>query len=417
MGDTCKSPIKNIDFLGEKKVPTPVVPVATNLSKREPILNIEVPISEPLSMNKKGAFNHALFGENSSNGAGHMHNSGFTPAGFNSLGPYPMQQTNYIPQFELKKEAEIGNDGSKSSNSMNYTLHFKGLDSNQIRTIENFTSSMDRVQADALRPGSYDQHRDEDIIILGALTELVNRYFGSQENPDNIGNLMRSKIPLQDMVSMLASVRFKEKGADMIFIRLKQMTDNLMELLLNPGSFHMEQITSQNPGRSIINIFIFLIKSYFQQVRILKSIYCDDMPTPENQMYLFSQENTKSVRRMVAVSLELCMQETLKRSGAASAFQLHSQRMEAADSQPFMHVKEETNRGVLMSSFDISNNYLDKNLLSLQKSAQLKRLSFEIAGSLRSDLEAVDLERALKDSGQNMNKFVSNLLRKNLHDE
>lgn len=309
------------------------------------------------------------------------------------------------------------NDLSSTPSAPSMHGHFKNLDAAQIKTIESFTGGMDRVQADTLRTIAYDQHRDEDIIVLAVLAELVNRYFGIQESPDNIGSLMRSRIPLTEMIGLLGTVRFKDKNSDMILIILKQMNDNLMELLLNPSSFE-SQINLHKPGRSIINLFIFLIKNYFQQVRILKSMYCEDLPTPENQLYLFSAENTKSVRRMVAVSLELCMQETLKRSGANSAFQLHSQKIEQADSQPFHNgmQKEEANRGGL-SSLEISNSYLEKNLLNMQKSAQLKLLSFEIAGSLRSDIDGLDLERALKESGPNMNKFVSSLLRKNFHDE
>lgn len=48
---------------------------------------------------------------------------------------------------------------------------------------------------------------------------------------------------------------------------------------------------------------------------------------------------------------------------------------------------------------DFSNNFMDKGILSFQKSTQFKRLSYDMHGSLRSDLDGVDLEKALKDSG------------------
>lgn len=52
-----------------------------------------------------------------------------------------------------------------------------------------------------------------------------------------------------------------------------------------------------------------------------------------------------------------------------------------------------------LNSMDFSNNFLEKGILSLQKSTQFKRLSYDIHGSLRSDLDGGDLEKALKDSG------------------
>lgn len=105
---------------------------------------------------------------------------------------------------------------------------------------------------------------------------MVRSYFGSSKKSNSIGNLMRSKISIDEMVNLLASVRFKYKNTDMILITLKQMNDNLLDLLLNPGSFE-SSISLHKPGRSIINMFIFLIKSFFQQVRILKSMYCEDL--------------------------------------------------------------------------------------------------------------------------------------------
>lgn len=86
-------------------------------------------------------------------------------------------------------------------------------------------------------------------------------------------------------------------------------------------------------------------------------------------MYLFSDENILSVNKMVAVSLELCVQETLKRSGGpnSAAFQVHSAKLDNSEQpMPFLQVslKDEMNRGA-MNSMDMSNSYLEKNLLGL----------------------------------------------------
>lgn len=99
--------------------------------------------------------------------------------------------------------------------------------------------------------------------MIAVLAELVNRYFCSVESTDQISSLMRSKIPLNEMVTLLGSVRFKDKNSDMILIMLKQINDNLMDLLLNPGTFD-SSINLHKQGRSIINLYIFLIKSFFQ---------------------------------------------------------------------------------------------------------------------------------------------------------
>lgn len=50
---------------------------------------------------------------------------------------------------------------------------------------------MDRLQAESLKTNGFDQHRDEDVIVITILVELVNRYFCSVEPSDQISSLMR----------------------------------------------------------------------------------------------------------------------------------------------------------------------------------------------------------------------------------
>jgi hypothetical protein len=339
--------------------------------------------------------------------------------------------------------------GMVSSNQLDQNQHgmgthsifTKNLEADQIKHIEDFLEGIESVRQDVIRPTNLDPRRDEDLIVISVLKELTIRYFA--QTPDllsNVGNVLKSKISAQDFIIQLATIRFKEKNTDMILIMLKQLSDILLEVVLNPNST-TPQLNLMKSGKSSINVVLFLVKGFFQQVKTMKSIYCEDS-SGDNSVTL-SQECQKLIRPLVSVTVELCLPDQLKLTPAqplVPAFQFMpvTTKQALADGNATLpqailghnggfnlnpNYLAELDQPMYNPSMEHSTNFFDKNFY-LQKSSaaqQLKRLSFEFPNpnSLRSEQQFVthnEMEGALKDSGQNMNKFVSNLLKKR-HEE
>ena len=238
-----------------------------------------------------------------------------------------------IPTIEKKfhDHSELEKKSAQSQTSNNGI--FKGLDSEQIRSVEVFLSDLDNLIREVSNRSNHDPRRDEDLIILITLKHFVTRYFNSPNEPtfssDVIAKLMKAKINTNEMIMVLSSIKFRDKNSDMILVTVKQFNDIFLELIINPNSFKSNQISFFRGGKSIINIFIFLIKNFFQQIRIMKSIYIEDALHPES-MYLFSDDTSVDVlKTLVNSSLELSAIDSqihIPINNPASAFQLHSQK-------------------------------------------------------------------------------------------
>ena len=278
---------------------------------------------------------------------------------------------------------------------------------------ESFMSGVDNLMETTLKPSNKDIKRDEDVVSLVLLRHIIHRYFSS-DSTDAIGSIMRSKIKEEDLLSCISNIRFKDKNPDMILIVVKQMNDNLLEAIINPSTFN-SQIDIQKAGKSLVNIFIFLVKNFYQQVKTMRSIYCEESASAESY-FLFSAEALNSLKLVVGISLDLCQQETSRSCPSVhSAFQLHSsQKNEQPQELVFHSFLHPDNHSRQMNN-ELSGTFMDRHMTSLQKSrGLLDRHSFEFAGSLRSELSGMmDIHGALRSSGNNMNKFVSSLLRDN----
>jgi hypothetical protein len=341
--------------------------------------------------------------------------------------------------------AELGMGSSNQLDSNQHALgthaiFTKNLETDQIKHIEDFLEGIESVRQDVLRPTNLDPRRDEDLIVISLLKELTLRYFAPQPDlSNNVGNVLKSKISTQDFIVQLATIRFKEKNTDMILIMLKQLSDILLEVVLNPNST-TPQLNLMKSAKSSINVVLFLVKGFFQQVRTMKSIYCEDSSGGDASGIL-SQDCQKMIRPLVSVTVELCLPDQLKLMPAppmAPAFQfMPVTKLAVPDANTAIpqallshnggfnlnpNYLAELDQPMYNPSLDHSTNFFDKNFY-LQKSSaqQLKRLSFEFPNpnSLRSEQQFIghnEMEGALKDSGQNMNKFVSNLLKKRHED-
>lgn len=316
------------------------------------------------------------------------------------------------------------------------TIYSKNLEPEQIKSVESFLEGIEFVRQDVVKPTNTDPRRDEDLIVIAVLKELTLRYFSHPLDNQNLsGAVLKSKTTAAEFISQLSNIRFKEKNTDMILIMLKQLSDNLLEILLNPNT-SAPQMNLMKSGKSSINAVLFLVKGYFQQIRTMKSIYCED-GSGTDSLGLLAQEYLRMVRPVVAVTLELCAPEPTKPNqipAIASAFQLNpgakvgindaagpAQQLASGQHMGFQlnqNFVAEMDAGNFNPSMDYTGNWL-----YLQKgSAHLKRLSFEFPNpnSMRSEHQfggVPDLDGALKESGHNMNKFVSTLLKKKNADE
>jgi hypothetical protein len=238
----------------------------------------------------------------------------------------------YIPTTE-KKFVDHSEAEHRSAHSQGSTVFLKCLDADQTRSVEFFMAEIDVMITEISSKNNRDPRRDEDLVILLTLKEFVSRYFQSPAEPsltsDNIARMMRSKITVNEMIMVLSSIKFKDKNPDMILVTIKQFNDIFLELIINPSGFKTNQISFFRGGKSIINIFIFLIKNYFQQIRIMKSIYIEDSVQSETA-YLFHDENIIDIlKTLIVASLELSAIDSTCQpivNNNTSAFQLHSQR-------------------------------------------------------------------------------------------
>jgi hypothetical protein len=299
------------------------------------------------------------------------------------------------PTSQLK----IGNsrkiDNSDEDDSESYKTvekpRYGNLDIEQVKCIDFFMVEVNKLISVIANKENKDPRRDEDLITLMSLKQFVVRYFTGDLLIDNITKLMRSKIKVNEMIMVLSSLKFKDKNPDMILVTVKQFTDIFLELIINPGSFKTSQINFYRGGKCIINIFIFLIKGYFQQVRIMRSIYCEEM-MQNDVVHIFSEKEVFEILKvLVDTTIELAAIEasgSLSSGHQTSAFMLHSLKNSsdhAAQRQGQIDMHQPPENNILQ----ISNDKHPFTQSILLKSGQCKtgclnQYSFELGREMNS---------------------------------
>lgn len=257
----------------------------------------------------------------------------------------------------------VENMNHDDSLSQNSTAHFKNLDAEQAKAVELFVEEMNGLVKEVSGKNNRDPKRDEDLIVLLTLKRFVTRFFGTPgENQislgsDTISRLMRSKVTVNDMILVLNSIKFRDKNSDMILVTVKQFSDIFLELIVSPQSFKPSQINFYRGGKSIVNLFIFLLKNFFQQTRLLKSISAEESQFQQEGSFLFSAEPAiQLLTSLIDTAMELCVLETPPGPvpNNNSAFQLHSQR-HSQEHAPVPHETHESEGAM------VSNNFLDRS--------------------------------------------------------
>ena len=277
------------------------------------------------------------------------------------------------------------------------------LDPDRSPTTSTFLSNLDSLAAEILSPLNRDSGKEEDAVNLTILREIVAKYKGGSAGDQNdiIGTCLRNKYGNGQIDSQIKGIRFKDKHSDMIMVTLKQMGDQLLETLLTPTG------SNSASGAQLSNLINYLTKTVLLQARLSRSLVTME-PAADLSIPLVTSESLPTLRLLVDVLLTVLFAEAHRptvapQPAAASAFQLHSQR-----SQP----GHDKNDLLIQPGDSVGGGWLDKAVLSLARSSQFKRLSFEGINNSVGDLPPNELTDALRESGTNMNMFVQTLLHK-----
>lgn len=351
-------------------------------------------------------------------------------------------------QLKLSKtkhgeQSDDEDDEYSDSEKTPMSKRYCGLDIDQIKCIEFFMVEIDKLLNIVSSKENKDPRRDEDLITLMALRQFVARYFAGDSATDNINKLMRSKIKMSEMIMVLSSLKFKDKNPDMILVTVKQFTDIFLELVVNPASFKTSQINFYRGGKCIINIFIFLIKSYFQQARIMKSIYSDDFMKNEVVHLFIGKDVLELLKMIVDATIELAATEfgSAISSGHQSAFQLHTNKNSLSQGliPPVIAAGQAGEHENHISNSSMEKTQFNQSLLmrSGQGKAGMNQYSFELGReTMNSEKQSnrgdnlfgfkndeINQQSSIPSFGAmdiptagNFNSFVSNLLRKKHND-
>lgn len=348
-----------------------------------------------------------------------------------------------IPTTEKKpSSAQQGADplvdaDHRSVNSVT-SQPFKQLDADQAKSVESFVQELESlVQHTALKR---DPRRDEDLIVLMTLKQFVTKYFTDNTlGGDSIARTMRNKININDMIMMLSSIKFKDKNNDMILVTVKQFDDIYLELLINPAGFKTSHINYYRGGKGIVNVYIFMLMNFFQQIRSMRNIFIEEQAatavSPSAHHHLIPNDKEMSVlKSLIDLCLEMAGNDINNIVPAQaghgnnnSAFQLHSQRhsieldkQESVDQEGLVisgNMLEKTrmswpdavfNTSLMMRSNNMSKSKRDQYSFELNRGNRDITEDFLASGRLSPSRD----DNIEEGQAGNMNAFVSNLLKK-----
>lgn len=209
------------------------------------------------------------------------------------------------------------------------------IDSEQVSALDSCLVELDYLINSTANRMNCSRTKDEDLITLITLENIVREYSSYQGDSSlstPLSRLLWSKIAVKDMMLLLCSLKFKDKNLDMIIVHIKQYNDVLLELLINPSQFQKSHINFYKVGKSIVYMHIFLLKNLFQDFRFLVQPFRESTTASPEPNSLFSPENLSQLREIVLSSLNLYILEEAGEAGEAgeaqgSAFLLHSAKL------------------------------------------------------------------------------------------
>lgn len=154
---------------------------------------------------------------------------------------------------------------------------------------------------------------DEDLIVLLTTKELITKYFCFTEKvkfqEEHFSVIMKNKILMTCMLERLSgllkkgNVQSNEPNTqDNGLSAIKQLADSLIDLIVNPSNFDLNSFKSKRAGKSVITVFIFMVKNFIQQARVLDAIYSEN--GSQNQLNgLIQEQNIRYITQTINSAL------------------------------------------------------------------------------------------------------------------
>lgn len=187
-------------------------------------------------------------------------------------------------------------------------LGLEGLSQDQKCQAENFIADLDIKLLSHFEDVENKGQPDEESINLLIGRTFLLRYFGfSQENKqeDHMTYLMRSLIDFGSMLSCIQSIRELSVSTDQYSLKLRQLSNVLINALVNPFGFEVGSLTSLRAGKPIFPLVGFLIRSLLQQIRLLDSMHSGEKTAYGELGAFISSENFQYVEVLIASAFNI----------------------------------------------------------------------------------------------------------------
>lgn len=170
--------------------------------------------------------------------------------------------------------------------------------------------------------------RDDDLLILLAMRQLVVSYFYESAGSSGLQTLLTRHVMVNDMIGILAGVKFRDKSEDMIIVHLRQYLDTFLDVIVDRRPVRSLPLHLK-PGKSFLNVFLFLAKTWLQQLHTVRHLYAE-AACPRDRARLLSADSLDVAAKLSEVILEMLALDNSgkavssgQQSSKASGFQFH----------------------------------------------------------------------------------------------
>ena len=221
----------------------------------------------------------------------------------------------------------------KARQVVNKFVGMEGITSETAAAVEGFIADLDSLLKAALDGSDKKRRTDEEMIVLLTTRQLVSKYFCFTDKmfflDEHFSLVIRDKISLSNMTAALLSFRNRGLASsndlsqlDTAIPKLRLFSDSLVELIVNPSNFDINSFSSRKGGKSIITVFIFMLKNFLQQSRVLEALYSENSGQ-NNIKGLIQEENVRYVADSINCALNFMAYEHFRTDGSLSSSKFH----------------------------------------------------------------------------------------------
>ena len=198
--------------------------------------------------------------------------------------------------------------------------------------VESFMSDLDSLVKAALDGSEKKKRSDEELIVLLTTRQLVAKYFCFTDKlyflEEHFSLVIREKISLSHMTAALQSFRCRGPASsndlaqlESAIPKLRLFADSLVELIVNPSNFDINSFSSRKGGKSIISVFIFMLKNFLQQSRVLEALYSENSGQ-NNLRGLIQEDNLRYVADSINCALNFMAYEHFREDSRLASSKL-----------------------------------------------------------------------------------------------